>query len=215
MTELRAAVCWPCVVGLHEECLDTELIQPEEPEDAMVDDRWEVRCCCKSKLAPLDLVDVEKRGVGRPISEPGDITDVTSTGRKRAALMYPIFDGMICEWAGLKFAGGGIKPVIGCDGNLLYAERGKYGRHHGPNKSVLENNPANVHRICMTCHNRWHALNNEFYGERPAADQPYLPDPKHGECLKHDPDTMATDEERDINEARWAQRKTERIDSDD
>jgi len=58
------------------------------------------------------VVGTGERGVGRPMSEPSDIRDVTSTGRKRAAMMYPIFKDMVCEWAGLAKAGGGVEPII-------------------------------------------------------------------------------------------------------
>ena len=55
------------------------------------------------------VIEVESRGVGRPMSEPSEITDIMSTGRKRAAMMYPIFKDMKCEWANLRYAGGGSR----------------------------------------------------------------------------------------------------------
>jgi len=36
-------------------------------------------------------------------------------------------------------------------------------RHHGPDKNTLNNEKGNVHRICHSCHNRWHTLNDEDY----------------------------------------------------
>tara|TARA_S200002703_G_scaffold36309_1_gene31427 strand:+ start:43 stop:630 length:588 start_codon:yes stop_codon:yes gene_type:complete len=151
------------------------------------------------------IVDVEKNSVGRPMSEPSDITDITSTGRKRAAMMYPIFKNMTCEWAGLKFAGGGVEPIVGCAGNIIQPTKGpdKGDRHHGPDKNVINNSPQNVHRICSKCHNRWHAKNNKYYGERPAPDEAYVPLPEY-DWQAHDPETKATEEEIEQSESWWA-----------
>lgn len=119
---------------------------------------------------------------------------------------------MTCEWAGLRYAGGGVEPIVGCAGNTI--EEVKTGptrgdRHHGPDKNVLNNSPDNVHRICTFCHNRWHAANDRYYTEpRPSADQPWLPSSAHGECQPHDRATKATPEEIEENEKYWAAKKT-------
>lgn len=193
-----AEACWPCVVSLHEECYDLSIV-----EDDNIDGSW-VQCCCFKHKG--DDAEDWVRGVGRPVSEPSDITDVLSTGRKRAAMLYPIYDGMVCEWAGLRFAGGGVEPIIGCQGNVLEANKGpnKGDRHHGPDKNVINNGPDNVHRICSKCHNRWHARNNKYYGDRPAVDQPYIPTEEY---QKHDSITLATEEELAENEAFWSGQK--------
>jgi len=150
------------------------------------------------------VLEVESKGIGRPMSEPSEITDITSTGRKRAAMMYPIFKDMKCEWAGLRYAGGGVEPIIGCFGNVIQPTKGpdKGDRHHGPDKNVINNAPDNVHRICSTCHNRWHALNNKYYGPRPPADEPFMPLEEYI-CKKHDTETKATDKEIADNETWW------------
>jgi hypothetical protein len=119
-----------------------------------------------------------------------DITeykDPVSTGRKRAAEMYPINPGMVCEWAGLKFAGGGVVPIVGCIG------RAATDRHHGPDKNTMNNAEGNVHRICAFCHNAWHGVNDPFYGERPDPTKPFIP--AEGDVKEHDPLTKATTEE--------------------
>lgn len=95
--------------------------------------------------------------------------DPVSTGRKRAAQMFPIDAGMVCEWAGLKFAGGGVYPIIGCIG------RAASDRHHGPDKNTMNNAIGNVHRICDHCHNTWHGINDKAYGERPDHTLPFIP----------------------------------------
>ena len=216
----EAPVCWSCIVGFHDECYAPELVQPEEIEDALSnDDNWVVCCCVNSKVADANAFATEKRGVGRPMLDPEDITDILSTGRKRAAMVAPITDGMLCEWAGLKFAGGGVEPIVGCDSNRLSNGKGpdKGDRHHGPNKNVLDNKESNLHRICSRCHNRYHAQNNKYYlGERPPVTDPWLPIAPEGmEVFQHDPDTLATAEEIEENEIYWASRKTSAIDTED
>jgi hypothetical protein len=203
-----ASSCWGCVTGLHFECLATV----DETEEGLV------HCCCS--LAQVIYEDDEKRSVGRPMLDVSEITDIRSTGRKRAAMLYPIFADMQCEWAFLRHAGGGIEPIIGCNGNIIQPIKSgpsKGDRHHGPDKSVINNSPDNVHRICSPCHNRWHAANNKFYGERPPADQPYLPLEEHGELKIHDRDTRATEEELQQNEEFWASKKNilDKVDTKD
>lgn len=96
--------------------------------------------------------------VGAPIKNPKSIRDRMSTGRKRAAQLYPIFENKPCEWRGQKNCGGGT-PIVGCINGL------QVDCHHGPVKDPLRNEPGNVHRICKSCHNRWHAVNDPLYNE--------------------------------------------------
>lgn len=197
-------VCWSCVVGFHGECYF--------PTD--IEDRPDlIRCCCNGERKDVDT-EKSKNPVGRPPSDPADMKDPVSAGRHRAKEMYEIFTGMTCEWAGLKHAGGGVFPIVGCAGNKIVEtrklsdehralgyERGD--RHHGPDKNTLNNSPFNVHRVCSPCHNYWHALNNDTYeGTRPPGDQQWLP---VGDVKQHDPSTLATDEE--IEEARLARKR--------
>jgi hypothetical protein len=113
--------------------------------------------------------------------------DPVSTGRKRAAQMYPIEPGMTCEWAGLAKAGGGVTPIVGCIG------RPASDRHHGPDKNTMNNAQGNLHRICDFCHNTWHALNDPEYGERPEHTKPFIPRGILGEdWFLHDAHTKAT-----------------------
>jgi hypothetical protein len=110
-------------------------------------------------------------GKGAPTKEPENVTDRLSTGRKRAAKMWPLFKTNPCEWRGKKNCGGGKYPIIGCIDGLQKA------RHHGPVKEVLRNEPGNVHRICPACHNRWHSLNNPVYDEELYNTLPHKPEP--------------------------------------
>jgi hypothetical protein len=161
--------CLPCAAEDHLLCM------------APVD---ESKCCC-SVLIVEEESQVTRIG---PVKEAVDITDVQSTGRKRAAVMYPIEEGMICEWAYLKYAGGGVVPIVGCLNNPATD------RHHGPDKNTLNNSPSNVHRICAYCHNYWHAKNDEFYGERPSGTEPFIP-LDGNDWRVHDPETKASIEE--------------------
>jgi hypothetical protein len=88
--------------------------------------------------------------------DDANLKDQQSTGRKRAAEMYPLNREADCEWARQSNCGGN-KPIVGCvDGK-------QEARHHGPDKNTLNNDSGNVHRICHNCHNRWHATNDETY----------------------------------------------------
>ena len=116
-----------------------------------------------------------------------DYKDPVSTGRKRAAEMYPITTGMICEWAGLAKAGGGVVPIVGCVG------RPASDRHHGPDKNTMNNAPTNLHRICDHCHNTWHAANDPHYGPRPEHTKPFIPEGVlNVDWFLHDSTTRAT-----------------------
>lgn len=192
VANLEAAVCWYCIVAIHEECLDTQPLSDDDPDV--------LTCCCQGDEDVYAVVISEPRGVGRPVKEPGDVTDPTSTGRKRAALVAPIYDGMSCEWAWLAAAGGGVAPIVGCAGNTLKATKSgtdKGDRHHGPDKNVLNNSPKhNLHVICTWCHHAWHAANDRYYKTpRPTAGEQWTPEPEYGKNLEHDPRTRATEDQ--------------------
>lgn len=85
------------------------------------------------------------------------LKDQQSTGRKRAAVMYPLDSEQDCEWKLKDKCGGGSYPIMGCRDGKQQA------RHHGPDKNTLNNDEGNVHRICHTCHNRWHYRNDDEY----------------------------------------------------
>jgi hypothetical protein len=107
---------------------------------------------------------------GSQVKAPGDVTDRPSTGRKRAAMMYPIIPHRACDWQGKKNCGGGI-PITGCiSGKQVDV-------HHGPIKDTLENSPWNIHRLCKFCHNRWHTVNDPKYIEEEWAKTKHEPQP--------------------------------------
>lgn len=206
-------LCYGCIVGFHEECNNTTPI-------AELDGYY--KCCCWSEATPAEAI---AGGFGvhkRTPKDAEDIRDQTSTGRKRAVAAMDEWgrglEGSVCEWAYLRNAGGGAVPIVGCNGTTLrlvkktedlpLTESPRH-VHHGPDKSTLNNGPENLHSICASCHGRWHALNDPHYGERPEGGQPFIP--LSGELMPHDPETKATDKERDFSDKFWgltpAQRK--------
>lgn len=135
--------------------------------------------------------------IGRPTLTAEEMKDPVGSGRRRAERLTPIPEDYLCEWTLLQNAGGGVVPIVGCAGNMATD------RHHSPDKSTLNNHVGlNLHRICTTCHSRWHALNDPMYGERPANNLDYFPLPEH-KWVIHDRLTRATPEQVQQNEAWW------------
>jgi hypothetical protein len=154
---------------------------------------WECRsnpCCC-SNTSVAELVDEEEDDRKHPRGYKRDSTlkDQQSTGRKRAAIAYPLDKEAPCEWKGLRSAGGGHFPIVGCTNGAQQA------RHHGPDKNTLNNDEGNVHRICHRCHNRWHTKNDSEY--EPGNPGGY-----------HDKITMASTEEVLASEVYWVSHTT-------
>lgn len=202
-------VCQECRYGFHDECVDFWLQLSASGSGF----EW-VSCCCGGQFNLYEHLRAEANAsaygqVGGDVpadgqietyfdgfegtKDPSQYADPMSSGRKKAARVAPIKAGMICEWAWLANAGGGVVPIIGCPG------RPASDRHHGPDKNTLHNNVGvNLHRICDWCHNQWHAKNDPFYGPRPTnadgsvdATKPFIP--VEGEVLAHDPITRASD----------------------
>jgi len=180
-------ICIACLAEIHGECID--LPSDYVPDTAsFISDYRNIPCCCHSSQVAAGIVKEQSRA--NASKEDSAVTDPESTGRKRAAVLYPIAANMPCDWRGLKAACGGRVPIIGCiEGIAVH-------RHHGPDKSTLNNDAGNVHRICHTCHNRWHALNDPLYGVVKTLEN----------AIPHDPDTIATPEEQLTNELEWAKR---------
>lgn len=190
----------PCSFDIHLEC--------ENP--VVLEDNF-YQCCCHGTTK---AVVIEPSGEG--YKEGDEMKDVLSTGRKRAAAkVLPTISesGTVCEWANLKYAGGGAVPIVGCKGNVIFPKKGanSVNVHHGPDKSVLNNDrETNLHAICATCHNRWHEINDPYYGIRPEAGQPFLPLEKV--CLPHDKETKATINDLLGSEIWWETKKKSRPD---
>jgi len=153
--------CIACRLARHDECVEgCETCHPEaeEAEEATGEEFVSVgEAYSKS---------VENRKHGSTAKE---LKDPKSTGRKRAAQLYPLDKEEDCEWRGKKNCGGGRRPIIGC-----YDGKQKH-RHHGPMKDPTKNHEGNVHRICTACHMHWHELNDLIYDEKDYAKLPHDP----------------------------------------
>jgi len=135
--------------------------------------------------------------LGAPMKTGSDMENVLATGRARAKIVKPLIPGMICEWKGLRYAGGGIVPIIGCAGNPVESV------HHGPDKSVLSNEVTNLHRVCQVCHERWHIINDSYYGSvRPPDGEIWLPN-KDFYCHKHQGNITVTEDAMRFSDAMW------------
>lgn len=160
-------------------------------------------CCCvveetrtevftKADPKPeVIVVKKEKRGRGRPRKEVGEFGDQLAAGRKRALREFPIAPGTTCEWAWRKNNGGGIVPVFGCTGRTARHI------HHGPDKSVLNNDrSSNISIVCTFCHQLWHARNDKYYEEpRPEDGSAWLPYSERQVIHRLDESERATIEE--------------------
>jgi hypothetical protein len=208
--EVMAVECLQCAIGQHESCWI--------PDEFM-------RCCCpdgmfnESDSSTLTLSSLigppaniermtgikETQGRGGQYKDADAVTDKESTGRKRAAKMFPITPNMPCEWSGLKLAGGGVVPIVGC-----IKEAGNLAKdiHHGPDKSTLSNFVGNVHRICAHCHNKFHAINDKYYDPVRPTGLGYYPKPEYV-CYEHLPFVYATIDELAQNEIAWLQHDAE------
>lgn len=203
-----AVDCLPCAVGNHDGCW-------------IPTTTWD--CCCPNTYwdknvnfdSPFTIADaaatpdgitdgsrVEKRERGGQIKEADSVTDLESTGRKRAKLLFPIMEDMPCEWQGLKLAGGGVVPITGC------LKGAAADIHHGPNKSTLGNYVGNVHRICKSCHNRWHSINDKFFTGDRAPGMYWYPDVEH-KVYEHLPFVYATENDQAAVAVAWIERKAE------
>lgn len=143
-------ICFSCIRNLHGACRKPcecthEIVKVEdEPESTSSDDNSERESGQRQRRNKPDAA----------------VKDQQSTGRKRAAKLYPLDREAPCEWLGKTGMGGGAKPINGC---AVADNCTQQARHHGPDKNTLNNEPGNVHRIGHLCHNRWHAANDPTY----------------------------------------------------
>jgi hypothetical protein len=147
--------CVAHLLGLDWECRDDECETEEEENDGPGEPANSDSVLGASGLGDNETDSEEDER--RTYKDPSAYRDQQSTGRKQAAKWFPLNPEALCEWAGKKNCGGGKHPITGCAANLQQA------RHHGPDKNTLNNEKGNVHRICHTCHNRWHTLNDDGY----------------------------------------------------
>lgn len=162
------SVCLSCLRGFHGTCRGgvcscghsisetTSVITAETATDKDESDERE------SSLSESDGGSKTRRH-----KRDAALKDQQSTGRKRAAKLYPLDREAACEWANKPAAGGGI-DIPGCGVRVNTTPGLQQARHHGPDYNTLNNDPGNVHRICHSCHNSWHLIND------PTKDESYL-----------------------------------------
>jgi hypothetical protein len=157
--------CVAHLVGFDWECRDPEKCEGENgPAEYSLSDS----VLGGNPDVPPEATEEEEVEL-RTYKDDSSLRDQQSTGRKRAARWFPLDETALCEWAMKKNCGGGKHPITGCAMGLQQA------RHHGPDKNTLNNEKGNVHRICHTCHNRWHTLNDDGYVWG-AIHEPHHPD---------------------------------------
>lgn len=194
-------MCLACAAGLPGEC--------ENPKSVEGEPEWIIPCSVEFETVAVKVP--AKGQVGRPMLDPADVTDPKSTGRKRAKMLAPILTGQLCQWSGLKHAGGGVVPIVGCSGNQIIDLKGgdkdqgylQGDRHHGPDKNTLNNSVGvNLHSICVACHHRWHSVNDPYYDKegRPEAEFAFTPTVPY---YLHDPVTASTEEDYLLAESWW------------
>jgi hypothetical protein len=138
----------------------------------------------------------------RKLKELEKLKDPKSTGRKQAVLVKPLKPGEPCEWRGLKYAGGGTHPIIGCVTGL------QENVHHGPDKSTTSNYVTNLSGCCSRCHNRWHTVNDKYYPvDDPLNFQGWWPE---GTCYQHNPNELAPQSDILNSEIFWSKPKAQR-----
>lgn len=144
-------MCFMCNAGMHSSCTDFDCICAMNNHTPTIEGQ--------NEISDTDSDDGESRYStgGRSNKRDAALKDQQSTGRKRAAKLYPLHRDDPCEWAGMTNNGGGPHPILGC------LEGKQEARHHGPDKNVSNNEPGNVHRICHFCHYQWHAANDSEY----------------------------------------------------
>ena len=101
-----------------------------------------------------------------------DLKDPQSTGRKRAARLFPLDAQRPCEFAGCRDVGSPGFEIPGIDGcgTRPGTNVGTQQARHHVDYNTLNNDSDNVVRICHSCHVQLHhvidPLKDEFYEKK-------------------------------------------------
>ena len=150
------ANCFSCLRGFHKTCR-SDSNNPCECDHDLKDKLTVITA--EQILTDDDLPEPVKNP--HRLKRDQSLRDQQSTGRKRAARMYPLQKDQPCQWFNQRNVGGGTVPIIGCGIDSVPGLQ--QNRHHGPDKNTLNNEPGNVWLICARCHNTWHSKNDENY----------------------------------------------------
>lgn len=99
------------------------------------------------------------------------LKDPQSTGRKRAAKLFPLDKERDCEFLGKTHAGAipGLRGIDGCSIRPNSTPGKQQARHH-LDYDTLNNDPDNVVRICHSCHRVIHEANDshkdQYYAQK-------------------------------------------------
>jgi hypothetical protein len=107
----------------------------------------------------------------RRLKDDQSVTDPQSTGRKRAAKLYPLRtstgDPIPCDLAGKKaptLPGYYKVQIDGCGVRQGSLAANAQSRHHW-SYNTLDNERSNIGLLCHSCHNLIHARNDEYKAE--------------------------------------------------
>lgn len=175
-------ICWSCRRGQHNGCA------------ALITDT--VCDCTHDNIvqAPpvgtignalnLDTEEPDTRKITRRLKNDDAVTDQQSTGRKRAAALYPLKDAngnsLPCDYANLPAPTLPNYMEVQIDGCGIRkgTVAGKAQARHHHDYNTLNNERSNVALLCHSCHNLLHAKNDEYkdaiyeriYGFKPAVE---------------------------------------------
>jgi len=182
---MASNICWPCRRGQHNGCAGFVTLH--------------LQCdCTHDTVAPvpnsaigdslgLEPTEPDSRTVTRRYKDDQSVTDPQSTGRKRAASLYPLIDGngnrLPCDLAGKKDALPNFMKVQidGC-GVRQGTLPGKAQSRHHHDYNVMNNDRDNIGLLCHSCHNLIHAKNDPHKAEIYQTVYGFLPDTQD---LKH------------------------------
>lgn len=188
-------ICFECRISRHLSCRVWEgcVCAHETPTVIVTEDSaGNIEVSAELERGPSkerDYSDTEREAASRYVESGSEgwrgkgkrdfkIKDPHSTGRKRAAILFPLDRSEPCEWRNATSGnpmGGGPSPItFGCDNLQSH-------RHHGPDKNTLNNSEGNVHRICTLHHNNWHSQNDKLLDLLEKSGTPWI----EGESIWH------------------------------
>jgi hypothetical protein len=183
--------CWACMRGQHDGCLayiiDAECDCTHETTamPAAVGVFGGLLADVETEYTNLNLglEEPDSKTVTRRYKNDDAVTDQQSTGRKRAAKLYPLTDAngnkKPCDFANKS----AVLPkymevqIDGCGVRPHTMPNPAQSRHHH-DYNTLNNERENVGLLCHSCHNLLHARNDPFkatiyeriYGVKPNVD---------------------------------------------
>lgn len=168
--------CGPCLTGSHTTCanliLDFEVCECTHTStsvDYAAPTSTIGAALVSDTGSSLSGSGEEETGVShkRRLKDESSLKDQQSTGRKRAAALFPLKDEngkpLPCEFANKAQVLPGYMEVNidGCGVRQGTATGIAQARHH-MSYDVLDNSSENVVRICHSCHNTLHSKNDPY-----------------------------------------------------